>query len=81
MVTVDEPNGNLRISLPYSEDMDPWGIGIFDRESVQLHQQILHTQTEVTILRMSGKFYYSRNQSRLFPKFSTTDEGVCYVVD
>jgi hypothetical protein len=81
MVTVDEPNGNVRISRPYSEDMDPWGAAIFDGEAVQLHQQILHTQTVVTILRKSGKFYYAKNQSRVFPKFSTTGEGVCRVVD
>ena len=81
MVTVDEPNRNVRISRPYSEDMDPWGAAIFDGEAVQLSQQILHTQTEVTILRKSGKFYYARNQARVFPKFSETGEGVCRVVD
>ena len=81
MVTVDEPNRNVRISRPYSEDMDPWGAAIFDGEAVQLNQQILHTQTEVTILRKSGKFYYARNQARVFPKFSETGEGACRVVD
>tara|TARA_B100000674_G_scaffold424323_1_gene377401 strand:- start:162 stop:596 length:435 start_codon:yes stop_codon:yes gene_type:complete len=81
MVEVDELNGNARINRPFSEDMDPWGAAIFDGEAVQFNQQILHTQTEVTILRKSGKFYYGRKQSRVFPKFLTTGEGVCRVVD
>tara|TARA_Y100000746_G_scaffold129904_1_gene111204 strand:- start:183 stop:617 length:435 start_codon:yes stop_codon:yes gene_type:complete len=81
IIEVDELNGNVRINRPYSEDMDPWGAAIFDGEVVQFNQQILHTQTEVTILRKSGKFYYGRKQSRVFPKFSTSGEGVCRVVD
>ena len=82
-VEVDEPNGNVRINQPYSQEMDPWGAAIFDRDAsgrwvaVEFYQQILHTQVELTILRKSGKFYYATNQSRVFPKFSETAEGVC----
>ena len=82
-VEVDEPNGNVRINQPYSQEMDPWGAAIFDRDAsgrwaaVEFYQQILHTKVEVTILRKSGKFYYAKNQSRVFPKFSETAEGVC----
>ena len=76
-VEVDEPNGNVRLNKPYSEDMDPWGAAIFDGEAVQFNQQILHTEVGVTTLRKSGKFYYATNQSRVFPNFSETVEGLC----
>lgn len=81
MAMVNESNGNARIREPVDEDTwdpwGPWGAAIFDGEGVQLYQQILHTKTEVTIFRKSGKFYFLTSQSREFPKFLVTAQGAC----
>ena len=81
MATVDEANRNARIREPVDEDTwdpwGPWGAAIFDGEGVQLYQKILHTTTEVTIFRKSGKFYFLTSQSREFPKFLVTAQGTC----
>ena len=83
-VEVDEPNGNVRINQPYSQEMDPWGAAIFDRdasgrwEGLELWEHIMNTTTEFRIFRNEGgKFVFVRTQSTVFPKSSTIAEGAC----
>ena len=81
MATVDERNGYVRTREPIDEDTwdawGPWCAAIFDGEEVQLYQQILHTNTEVTIFRKSGTFFFFTSQSRVFPKFFVKAQGTC----